>query len=204
MTFNPLLLTYEISDLPPHQDLHLLATPPALFESQLQPPDNEGGHSSTLEDLIDDWLAERLLPHKTVIIACADGYSVTLTHPDLELLPADKAAYEMVTSCAMIEDPTGAPVTTLSYPWVGFSTLALQVVEPCGYEAACESPALLETFFNLWRAECCSAITLGRSAGRLRTGITITAGGATVHQCVWQHVVQSTMQRTLMKSVINQ
>lgn len=86
--------------------------------------------------------------------------SHTLTYPDLRLLPADKVAYEIVTSRAIIEDHIGAPVVTISYPYESFSRKVLHMVEACGYQGACGSPAMPETIFNLWRAECYGSTTM--------------------------------------------
>ena len=82
------------------------------------------------------------------------------THPFLDSLGYDQAAWEIGTSKQILEEGLGHPIGLFAFPY-GRVTPALQrLVERCGYIGACGSTSLPDNRFNLWRVECCASDSL--------------------------------------------
>lgn len=61
----------------------------------------------------------------------------THTHPQLDLLPLDRARAEIATSKSLLEDRLGLPVSSFAYPH-GYSTPAVRrIVDEAGFTSAC-------------------------------------------------------------------
>lgn len=61
----------------------------------------------------------------------------THTHPQLDLLPIDRARAEIETSKSLLEDRLGLPVSSFAYPH-GYSTPAVRrIVDAAGFTSAC-------------------------------------------------------------------
>jgi peptidoglycan/xylan/chitin deacetylase (PgdA/CDA1 family) len=79
--------------------------------------------------------------------------SHTCSHPALDELEAGQARREICASKHVIEDHLSSSVATLAYPYTRFTRQVQDIVEACGYLAACGSSHVHETYFNLWRVE---------------------------------------------------
>lgn len=62
--------------------------------------------------------------------------SHTLTHPDLTLLSDDDLTRELADSRALLEDTTGMPVTSLSFPLGSWNQRVWRAAVRCGYTTA--------------------------------------------------------------------
>jgi peptidoglycan/xylan/chitin deacetylase (PgdA/CDA1 family) len=62
--------------------------------------------------------------------------SHTMTHPDLVLLPPKQRRAELLDSRKLLEDVTGAPVTTISFPFGSWNIDVWETARECGYRAA--------------------------------------------------------------------
>ena len=78
-----------------------------------------------------DWPALRDL-----VAAGIEVGSHTFTHPYLDRMPADRLEHELAGSRRALEDGTGAPVTTLAYPFGSHNAGSIAVARS-QYRAAC-------------------------------------------------------------------
>lgn len=68
-----------------------------------------------------------------------DGHEIgshTLSHPDLVLLSDKEITHELSESKKILEDITGTPVKSLSFPFGSWSMRVWNIAKECGYEAA--------------------------------------------------------------------
>lgn len=79
--------------------------------------------------------------------------SHTATHQRLEDLAPQDAEKEICDSKMTIEMQLGQPIHTFAYPYESFNQQIQDITAQCGYRAACGTPRMAETFYNLWRVE---------------------------------------------------
>lgn len=61
----------------------------------------------------------------------------TLTHPQLDVLPPDRARFEIEASKALLEEGLGRPVETFAYPHGYGSAVTRRLVAEAGFTSAC-------------------------------------------------------------------
>ncbi len=117
-----------------------------------------------------DELAAPLMDWDGLAKMRAEGICIgshTSTHAQLDQLGVEEAHSEIGHSRQLIETSLGCSCQVLSYPYERFTASTLKIAEECGYLAACGSPRLPESDYNLWRVEIGRCDTPRRCAVRV-------------------------------------
>ena len=105
---------------------------------------------SSLMGLTNEWMqgagypAARLIGWDQARWLDAEGFSIgshTATHPILPEIDENAAACEIRDSKRAIEDRLGIPVRFFAYPYGRFDQRIRNLVQECGYQAACSTQA---------------------------------------------------------------